>query len=112
MDAAARQLFELAFVILWIVGGLICEARLWIAQRKYHLQWGYDIKYSNPVAPRWSGLFSQRFSRVRTRQSDPYLEALRQRVKRRMILLTAWIFLFPLPFFVVLAFQPPLAPAR
>ena len=112
MDAAARQLFELAFVITWVRGGLLWKARLWIAQRKYHLQWGYDIKYPNPLASRWSEPFSERSKRVFTQQSDPYLEALRLRVKRRMIPLTAWKFLFPIPFLVELALQPPIASAR
>jgi hypothetical protein len=112
MDAAAQQVFEAAFVIAWIGGAVFWEARLWIAQRTYHLQWGYDINYPNPLAPRWSEPFFHRSSRTFTRQSDPYLEALRQRVKKRMILLTAWIFLFPIPFLTVLALQPPLAPAR
>lgn len=112
MGAAAQQIFIWAYLIAWIEGWLFWEARLWIIQRQYHLQWGYDFKYTFPIS-RFSWPYPYPFfRRTFTRQSDPYLEALRQRVVKRLLLMAAWLFLFPIPLFVALALAPPLASAR
>jgi hypothetical protein len=112
MDAAARQFFELAFMIAWIGGYLFWFARLWIIQREFHLQFGFDFKYMYPIS-RFSWPYPEPFfRRTFTRQSDPYLEGLRQKVIKRMLQMAAWLFLFPIPFVIVLSLLPPLGNAK
>jgi hypothetical protein len=112
MTEIAQQIFILAYLIAWIGGYLFWFARLWVIQRQYHLQWGYDFKYIFPIS-RFSWPYPEPFARrIFTRQSDPYLEALRKRVIKRLLLMVAWLFLFPIPFFIVLALAPSPATAR
>lgn len=98
MDATARQIFELAFVIAWIGGGLYLYVRMRIVQREFFLNFGYDINF--PLSRPFFHFTPPRF-RTFTRQADPSLEALRQKIIRRWLHMAAWIFLFPIPCLIV-----------
>jgi hypothetical protein len=108
MIAAAQEIIELVFMIAYTGGFLFWFARLWIVQREYFLCYGIDITQFNYVGRS----FPTRFSLLLTQQSDPYVEALRLKIKRRVWQMAAWIFLFPLPFILVLSVLPYLGNVR
>lgn len=100
MAATARQICELAFAIVWIGGGLFFYMRMRGVQREFFLRFRYDINrpYSRPFFHFTPPLFH-----TFARQSDPSVEALRLKIIQRWVQMGAWIFLFPIPFVIVLA---------
>ena len=107
MMREARQIGELAFVIAWICGAVLLLIRMRILQNEYFSRFTNLIYYPffnvpflfRPVSPYATlRLFRLTF----TRQSDPSLESLRLKILKRWFQMGAWIFLFPIPFVIVL----------
>ncbi len=107
MIREARQIGEVAFMLAWVGGGLFFFVRMRLLQVDYFSRYAGLVYYPfnipfffRPISPL---AILQMFRLMFGRQADPSLESLRREIWTRWFQMGAWIFLFPIPFIIVLA---------
>lgn len=116
MIREARQIGEVAFMVAWIGGDLFFFVRMRLLQVEYFGRFAGLVYYPfnipfffRPISPLAT---LQMFRLMFGRQFDPSLELLRREIWKRWFQMGAWIFLFPIPFVLVLSVLPYLGNVR